>query len=122
SDSFGIKRQTREILAEPVDPRPRAIDCCHVCACEGELCGLPARRGAQVGHVHSAKVTEKPDPQRGRGGLYPPGPFGESRQQRDRAMCERAYGTGRYDATAQPLGPGLGVLLHREIAGTLVTA
>jgi hypothetical protein len=35
-------------------------------------------------------------------------------------MRERAYGAGRHDATAQAFGPGLGVLLHREVEGRLV--
>ena len=105
-DGLGCKRSRARFSRSAAEPGGRAIDRGDVGAGDGELRGLAAGRGAQVGDCFAAHVAEQPRRQRGGGVLHPPGAFAEARQQRDRAMRERAHRAGRQHAAAQALGPG----------------
>ena len=114
------RERRARFLAQPVKPRRGAIDRSNICTGERELCSFAAGCCAQVGNVHSLHVSEKVCGQRGGGVLHPPGAFGKSWQQRNRAVCERAYSACGQHATAQPLGPGFRVPLNCEIKCRLV--
>ena len=58
-DGLGRERKPREILPQPLEPRRRAVDRGDVRAGGGELGGLAAGRGAEVGDAAAAHVAEQ---------------------------------------------------------------
>ncbi len=115
ADELGSKRQPREIVAQPRQPRRRAIDRGDMGAGGGKLRGLAAGRGAEIGDASPADIAEQPRRQRRRGVLHPPGAFGETGQRGHRAMRDRAHDAGRQHAAVEPRGPEFRIALHREI-------
>ena len=120
ADEFGIERQPGEIFAHAVQPRLGPIDRGDEGAGRGQLRGLAAGRGAQIGDAAPGKIAEQPCRQRRRGVLNPPCAFGKTRQRRHRAMRDGAHGAGRQHAAVEVRGPRLRIALHRQVERRLM--
>ena len=107
ADQIGCERQPREILGKPVEPRGRTVDGGDVGAGGGELRGLAAGRGAQIGDAPAAHVAEQARRQRGGGVLHPPRAFGKAGQRGHRAMRDGAHRAGRQYAAAELCRPNI---------------
>ena len=93
--SSAASDEAREIVAQPRQPRGRAIDRGDMRAGGGKLRGLAAGRSAEIGDASPADIAEQPRRQRRRRVLHPPRALGKTGQRRHRAMRDHAHRAGR---------------------------
>ena len=115
ADQIGVERQPGEILRKPFEPRGGAIDRGDAGPGGGELRGLAAGRGAEIGNAPAANLAEQPRRQRRRRVLHPPRAFDKAGQRGHRAMRDGAHRAGRQHPALELARPSFGVAFYREI-------